>query len=363
MKKAKEPIKVRLKPLKNGGASIYLDIYIDGCRSYEFLKLYLIPEQSSEDKERNRQTMRLANAIKAQRIIDIQNDNFGFQSSKRREWLFDYAEHLAKEDGMKGIWTNFLQHLKCYDDKKPIHVADVTPSWCNGFKKHLDEHVSRFGKPLSLNTKNFLFSKMRSVLEEAKKEGIIRINPALVVKNYRKEESNRQYLTIAELEKLIATPFPYDDIRRMFLFSCFTGLRNSDIRQLRWSDVMKQEGYTRLVFRQKKTHGQEYTDINEQAVMLMGDAKNGNELVFPDVHDKSYSNKLLQQWVYKAGIDKKITFHCGRHTFAVMMLERGADIYTVSKLLGHRDLSTTQIYAKVVDKSKRKAVDLLPKLL
>lgn len=62
----------------------------------------------------------------------------------------------------------------------------------------------------------------------------------------------------------------------------------------------------------------------------------------------------------RAGIHKDITFHCGRHTFAVMMLDLGTDIYTVSKLLGHRELSTTQIYAKVLDKNKQAAVAKIP---
>lgn len=359
MKKAKEPVKVRLKPLQNGGFSIYLDIYNNGERCYEFLRLYLIPERTKADKERNNHTMQLANAIKAQRIVDIQNDNFGFQHGKMKVGFFDYARKAVNN---YGIGKNFLFHAGNYEKRKNILVADITPSWCNGFKEYLDNYMG-IRNHLAPNTKATIYAKLRGVLENAKKEGIIRINPAVVVKNFKKEESKRLYLTSEELKQLIATPFDYEDLRRLFLFSCLTGLRSSDIRKLRWSDVIEQEGYTRLIFRQKKTHGQEYTDINEQAVMLMGERKNGNELIFPHVPCESYVNKLLQQWVYKAGIVKKISFHCARHTFAVMMLERGADIYVVSKLLGHRDLATTQVYAKIVDQSKRKAVNLLPKLL
>ena len=74
-------------------------------------------------------------------------------------------------------------------------------------------------------------------------------------------------------------------------------------------------------------------------------------------------NSIIQKWVYKAGINKKITFHCGRHTFAVMMLDLGADLYTVSKLLGHKLIGTTQIYAKVLDKNKQAAVSRIPSIL
>jgi site-specific recombinase XerD len=71
----------------------------------------------------------------------------------------------------------------------------------------------------------------------------------------------------------------------------------------------------------------------------------------------AYNNTLLREWVKEAGITKYITFHCFRHTYATLQLSLGTDIYTVSKLLGHRELKTTQIYAKVIDKVKREAAD------
>ena len=85
-----------------------------------------------------------------------------------------------------------------------------------------------------------------------------------------------------------------------------------------------------------------------------------DKYIFPDIHSPSCTNETIKRWVLRAGIHKDITFHCGRHTFAVMMLDLGTDIYTVSKLLGHRELSTTQIYAKVLDKNKQAAVAKIP---
>ena len=92
----------------------------------------------------------------------------------------------------------------------------------------------------------------------------------------------------------------------------------------------------------------------------MGERKNPNDNVFGYIYSTSTTNRILQDWVMRAGINKKITFHCGRHTFATMMLDLGTDIYTVSKLLGHRDIATTQIYAKIMDKNKQKAVANIP---
>ena len=84
---------------------------------------------------------------------------------------------------------------------------------------------------------------------------------------------------------------------------------------------------------------------------------------FDDIHTPSCTNEAIKRWVLRAGIEKEITFHCGRHTFAVLMLDIGTDIYTVSKLLGHRELNTTQIYAKVLDKNKQAAVAKIPSIL
>ena len=130
--------------------------------------------------------------------------------------------------------------------------------------------------------------------------------------------------------------------------------------KMTWSEVHKQGDYTRIIFKQKKTSGQEYIDITPQAAELLGERRNPTDLVFNDFLTASATNHAIKVWMLRAGITKEITFHCARHTFAVMMLDIGTDIYTVSKLLGHRELSTTQIYAKVLDKTKQAAVMNIP---
>ena len=171
------------------------------------------------------------------------------------------------------------------------------------------------------------------------------------------------YLTIDELRKMEEVECEYPQIKAAFMFSCLTGLRRSDILKLRWGDVFEQGEFTRIIFRQKKTKEQEYLDITPQAAELMGQRGKADELVFTDIHSPTCTNKAIQEWVLRSGINKKISFHCGRHTFATLMLDIGTDIYTVSKLLGHRELSTTQIYAKVLDKNKQAAVASIPQIL
>jgi len=87
----------------------------------------------------------------------------------------------------------------------------------------------------------------------------------------------------------------------------------------------------------------------------MGDERNDSELVFEGLTYSAYNNKHLFQWIGAAGISKDITFHCFRHTYAVLQLQKGTSIYTVSKMLGHKDLKTTQLYANIVDEQKRQA--------
>ena len=171
------------------------------------------------------------------------------------------------------------------------------------------------------------------------------------------------YLTVEEIKKLSNTHCSHPVIKRAFLFSCLTGIRKGDISRLTWSDVQTQGQFTRIIFRQEKTDNVEYLDINSQASALLGERGLSDEKIFKGFTNPMTISKILTSWVKEAGIKKKITFHCARHTFAVMMLDLGTDIYTVSKLLGHKKLTTTQIYAKVLDKNKQQAVNKIPPIL
>jgi len=125
-----------------------------------------------------------------------------------------------------------------------------------------------------------------------------------------------------------------------------------------WGEVeyIEGQGYF-LNFSQKKTKGVEYYPISEQAVSLLNERGEPTDRVFEGLEYSAYQNKYLYQWIGAAGITKDITFHSFRHTFATLQLFSGTDIYTVSKMLGHKDLKTTQLYAKIVDDTKRKAAD------
>ena len=178
-------------------------------------------------------------------------------------------------------------------------------------------------------------------------------------KNIQELESRREFLTTEELNILAATPCDNPIIKRAALFSALTGLRHCDIQKLKWSEVQKINDTYRLNFTQKKTKGVEYMPMSEQAYKLCGERKDPNLLVFAGLPAPSWISKPLKRWIVAAGITRKITFHCFRHTYATLQLAHGTDIYTVSKMLGHTNVKTTQIYAKVIDEKKEKAANAI----
>ena len=135
--------------------------------------------------------------------------------------------------------------------------------------------------------------------------------------------------------------------------------QNTAATYLKWSEVEMFNGGYRLNFTQQKTKGVEYMPISEQAYNLCGEQKEGELLVFAGLPDPSWINRPVKKWVEAAGITKHITFHCFRHSYATLQLAGGTDIYTVSKMLGHTNVRTTQVYAKVVDEKKEKATETI----
>lgn len=374
----KEPVKLRQRELKDGSISLFLDIYRNGHRHKEYLKLYLVKATTPAEKEQNRQTLATAQAIKAKRQIELQNGEYSFTQQFKEETPFlAYYRKMMEERGNDpttkgnyGNWRSCLRYLEIYCDEKTT-FKDVTPEFIIGFKDYLeiaekdDYKVSegnfkRNYEKLSTNTKVSYFNKLRACINQAFDERIIPVNPLRGIKGFKEEEIKRDYLTLDEIKKLAATPCSAPILKRAFLFSCLTGIRKSDIEKLTWEEVVKFGDFTRIEFKQKKTGGQEYLDIPLQAEKYLGERTAPTDKVFSGFAYGSWVTNFLRRWCLSAGITKQISFHCARHSFAVMMLDLGTDIYTVSKLLGHKNITTTQIYAKVLDKNKQKAVSLIP---
>lgn len=373
--KIKEPIKLRVKHLANGNKSIYLDMYMNGKRKYEFLKLYIIPEYNKSDRVRNSETLKLANAIKAQRIIELQNQSHGFKINKMSHIkLIDYiqgvAEKKSENEVRKTVLHAVVYHLRRYDPND-TQLSRIDKDYILGFLDYLktakQTHTKK-EKLLHVNTQVYYYKMLRYCLNYAVSEELISANPMNKMKNEEKphkHRTEREYLTIDELRKLAQTPFYNTLLKKAFLFSCFCGLRHSDIIALTWGDIeMDGEGNSRLHIIQKKTKEAISLPLSQEAIKQLPkreDAKD-SDIIFKKLITLGRTNEILPKWAEQAGIKKHITFHTARHTHATMLLTLGVDLYTVSKLLGHTNIQTTQIYAKLVDESKKKAIDLIPNI-
>ena len=372
-------IKIRQKPQRSTGkTSLVLEYYygytrddegsIKHRRKFETLEYYLYTDPKNKlERDHNKVNLEMAEKVKAKRLLAEQNEQYGFAVKyKIRTNLVEYIKGLIEQrkesPGNWGNWDSALKHLVAYAGTNTTFEM-VDKKFVEGFKTYLAKQAkTKSGTALSTNSQSSYFLKLKAALNQAVEDGIIPHSPAMSVKPAHVEDVHREYLTFDELQRLAKTECPYPVLKDAFLFSCLTGMRWSDINKLTWAEVQEFDGGTRIVFRQKKTKGLEYLDITGQAVRYMGQRGKADKRVFAGLKYSAWHNLALREWCLKAGITKHITFHCGRHTFAVLQLSLGTEIYTVSKLLGHRELKTTQVYAQIMDAKKREAVNRIPEL-
>lgn len=395
-------VTLRTKPISGNRQTLYLDFYppipnpsTGKATRREFLKLFLLDEiehqeqhytdkegklqrrivpvldkQGREkkvrlnelDKKHNKDTYALAENIRAQRQLAVQKGNYGFLSDEKANSNFiEYFEALAnKRSGSNSDnWQSALHYLKDFANGASIPFKDLNEGFCNDFKEYLLTAPSRKSKQakLSTNSAASYFNKLKAALKQAHKEKYLETDLNRQIETIKGAETEREFLSFDELQALAATDCPVPILKQAGLFSALTGLRFSDIVKLLWSEIHfdRAEGYY-IRFRQKKTKGMETLPISEQAAALLGERGEGATLVFKGL-DYSQTQTYLPKWLKGAGITRNVTFHSFRHTYATLQISLGTDLFTVSKMLGHRDQKTTQIYTKIIDKNKREAAN------
>ncbi len=365
--KVKEPVRLRTKKLANGSQSLYLDIYRFGKRTYEYLKMYLIPETDHNARLQNQATMNAANAIKSKRIIELTNGEAGIETKERvylLDWMKTYKENQAKRGKKDGYQiSKTISILRDYAGERML-MDQIDKTFCQNYLDYLQtEYRSNKGKRVTNFTLHTYYRVLNGALNAAVRAEIIKSNPFTKISNsdkIRLPESKRSYMTIDEVRALIDTPMENEAIKDAYLFSCFCGLRISDIIRLQWKDVFVDGGQYRLSVSMQKTKEPIYLPLSSEALKWMPERgnKTPEDKVF-DLPSPNTINILIKPWAKAAGISKRFTFHTARHTFATMMLTLGADLYTTSKLLGHADVKMTQVYAKIINKKKDDAVNLV----
>lgn len=374
-------ITLKQKRLKDGLISLYIEYYkgssldVNGkrthLRDFEYLKLYLFPSpKDRNEKQKNKESLILAENILSIRKAEYLQGKYDIKNtSKSKRSFLNYFSELTEEKQKKDTlnnynnWTSTFQHLKKIVSPN-FTFDEIDENFIKKVRNYFEnEAVTKSNIPLSQNSKYTYFNKFKASVNKAFEDGYLSVNYASKIKSFAQAESQREYLTFDELQRLAKTDCKYEVLKRAFLFSCLSGLRWSDINTLVWSEVRDEEGFSRVNFRQEKTDGVEYLYISKQARELLGERKFIGDRVFKGLkYGAGYNNEIVR-WCNRAGVFKHITFHSARHTNAVLLLENGADIYTVSKRLGHSEIRTTAIYAKIVDKKNKEAAELIPKLI
>ena len=369
-------VTLRKKPITGKRHSLYLDFYpaVENSETGKFsrrevLGMYVFDNTRNPlDKAHNTNTLQLAEQIRQKRESDLNKPEIyntleqeQLKKNKRQDGNFiTYFKKLSekKNESNRFLWLGSCDFLKLLKGDV-LRFSDIDNELCDEFREFLESTKSKKSDKmkLSANSIKTYYDKFRSALKQAYKDGYLSDNIAEKTNAVKQAETQRNYLSLDELNKLVKTDCKSPEIKTQALFSALTGLRRSDIQKLKWEEVQYIKGNGYLIrFKQKKTGGSETLPITEQAFNLLGERKEPKDAVFTLIQATNQrENRYLTKWILDAGISKKITFHCFRHTFATLQLSMGTDIYTVSKMLGHKDLNTTQIYAKIIDETKRTA--------
>lgn len=348
----KKKIKIRVREVKDKIYSLYLHAQYDGVQEQETLKLYIHGKINT--KKQDEENFRLAIAIRDEKENKlIQNKyNFRLTDDAQKMIFLDYFNFVVGDK--KNIdynWINTHTYLTKFINGKKIQIKHIDEVFCEKFYSFLCDNLNK-------NTANIYFSKLKYVLTYAFNKNIIKSNLSRHVK-IRNVPVEKVFLSVEEIKILESIECLSPQLKNAFLFSCWTGLRLSDIEKMRCDDI--ENGY--LNFRQKKTKEFERIKLHGNAVKIIEIQKDynksNNSLVFR-LSTRSTMQIHLRKWVNDAKLKKNVTFHSARHTFATLLLTYDVDIYTVSKLLGHKDIQTTQVYAKLIDLKKDEAVDKLP---
>ena len=369
--------------MKDGRRSIYLDCYRDGHRSYEYLRLYLVPETDEESVRRNEAAMQKAETACRRKLRELKKLPVGSKRlveaqggiSKKyislQEWLSRFKK-IQRSRGVHDIYSidrlcTVLSDMNCGDTK----VREIDKNFCISFVEYLKTgYKTAKGENLKPKTAFNHQCTLVTALNVAVREGIIPTNPMNLLSRHERAKTSRgkrEYLTIDEVKRLIATPCSNETVRNAYLFACNCGLRLGDVRKLKWGDITQDNGGWMLSVIMNKSEKPIHIPLGVQARRWMPGCKDGGKhdadsLVFEHLPGDTSINDHLKIWAADAGITKSVTYHTSRHTFATMLLTLGADLYTVSKLLGHSQIKNTQIYAEIISKRKDEAVNLIDKV-
>lgn len=352
---------VTLRKKPNRGKTIstyYLDIYFNNKRTYEFLKnlKHIEKPKTAFEREQNKECERLAKQIKAKREHELESNNYNVTAKFKQqidfiEFYQSFINTYTKLDKrvVEASFIKFKEFL-IESEIKTLQTNNVDENLVFDFKIYLEQKLN------GESPANY-FKKFKMVIKAGMRKKIFLSNPAENITIKKKDSIKKEVLTNEDIQLLASTPITNNEVKRAFLFSLYTGLRYSDIINLKWQNIDYKNGILKTI--QEKTKEQVIIELHQTALQILGIPNRQNILVFT-LPSHTSCNKNLKNWCKKAGVNKHITWHCSRHSFATNLIFYGADVNTTSKLLGHNSLRYTERYTHIVKSLKEKAVSNLP---
>lgn len=366
----KSPFTLRQRKLNDGRISLFIDRRTAEGHKTEFLQLYLLPGTTTRVQRANAKTQRTAETILQERIEAwmLERNARNIPKTAKDILLSEWMEKVIDTHNRRNAkdvvgLSNTRKLLSLFN--ADIYLDEIDKDFLTSFIDWMrTTYKKKDGNKLINKSIDSYCISLRTALSEAVRQGLLLSNPwnrLDMADKVKVPPSKVEYLTIGELKKMMQADCPSSPTKTAYIFACFTGLRISDIRKLTWGDIHYEGEQPYLSVMMTKTDKPVFIPLSRQALRWLperGDAPSEQE-VFDHLVNTSNLCENLKKLAKNANINKHITFHTARHTFATMLLTLGADIYTVSKLLGHSSVKATQIYAKIVDKSKDDAVGLI----
>jgi integrase len=313
--------------------------------------------KTAEEKEYNKEVRRIAEATRMKHELAILCDeNDIFDKSRLKADFLQYLYDIAKRKD--GKWMSTYYYFDKFMDGC-CSFGDLNEEVCEKFRLYLlnTKQLKHEHLPLSHNSAAAYFRLFRSALKQAYKDKWLRIDHNDHINGIKDEDSFREHLTLEELKTLSNTPCKHPILKRASLFSALTGLRKGDVLSIKWKHITpastQESGY---VIRKKieKKRKNETLPLNPEALAMCGERRQKNDLIFEGLK-KAWTDKPFKDWVKSAGIEKPITFHCLRHSYATLLIDLGVDLYTIKGLLTHKHIQTTEIYAKTSTQNMKEA--------
>lgn len=348
---------------------------IKHLRRKENLNLYLIASPRTPiDRNHNKETLQLAKKIRQEREQELLESKEGYRLKKDRKVNFlDYFQAYIDNYTKKDIrmMQIALQRFKDFLNDTPEYKKFASRIKPEQISRDMIEAFTEYLQSRSVGEgAKSIYQRFKKVIKYAIEHDVMMKNPCTgIVIKVDEEILRKDILSLDEIQQLIATHYEHENpnIRRAFIFCLYCGLRFCDVKDLTFANVDYSNKL--LKFEQNKTKGHSANSgviipLNDGLLHLIGkpqQAENNNSLIFP-LPSYEMCLKALKRWVKRAGINKHISWHCARHSFAVNILNNGANIKTVASLLGHSGLKHTEKYTRAIDSLKQDAINSLPEL-